>query len=158
MASSSRRAARLTLAAVAVAVIGLGVWAWEPLYWWVITERVFTGHNDGDGGIVRGWYRIGRWSGRETRDGRAVTWFVSTGYRASETFFAGGFGRIGRTTIWKPSGSVQHQIGPTQWPGVPGWRTSPPWLWGVTDETEPSIPAWILDDERWQAALDAQRD
>ena len=26
-----------------------------------------------------------------------------------------------------------------------------PWLWGVTDQTEPSMPEWMKDDEKWQA-------
>ena len=36
-------------------------------------------------------------------------------------------------------------------------RSSPPWLWGVTDQSTPSMPGWMKDDAKWQAALDAQR-
>ncbi len=35
-------------------------------------------------------------------------------------------------------------------------KATPPWLWNVTDQTTPSIPAWMKDDEQWQRALDAQ--
>ena len=34
---------------------------------------------------------------------------------------------------------------------------APPWRWGVTDQTEPTMPAWMKDDAKWQAALDAQK-
>ena len=35
-------------------------------------------------------------------------------------------------------------------------KTKSPWLWGVTDQTAPSMPAWMKDDKQWQATLDAQ--
>ena len=28
------------LLVLAIAIVGLGVWAWEPVYWWVTTKRV----------------------------------------------------------------------------------------------------------------------
>ena len=36
------------------------------------------------------------------------------------------------------------------------FNRSPPWLWNVTDQTAPSMPAWMKDDEQWQRVLDAQ--
>ena len=36
-------------------------------------------------------------------------------------------------------------------------KFTPPWLWGVTDQTAPTMPAWMKDDAKWQAALDAQK-
>ena len=35
-------------------------------------------------------------------------------------------------------------------------RRAPPWWWDVTDQTEPSMPEWMKDDEQWQATLDAE--
>ena len=35
---NSPRRARLVLLVVAVAIVGLGVWAWEPVYWWAMTN------------------------------------------------------------------------------------------------------------------------
>ena len=53
--------------------------------------------------------------------------------------------------MWKLDGTVVYQR------GADGEkRRAPPWLWGVTDQTEPTMPAWMKDDEKWQAALDAQ--
>ncbi len=54
-------------------------------------------------------------------------------------------------TYWLPDGTVTAQRDREL-----GETLEPPWLWGVTDQTEPSAPAWILDDAQWQAALDAQ--
>ena len=39
---------------------------------------------------------------------------------------------------------------------MPNSKYTAPWWWGVTDQTAPSAPAWILDDKQWHAALDAQ--
>ncbi len=35
-------------------------------------------------------------------------------------------------------------------------RARPPWLWGVTDQTEPTMPAWMKDDEKWAKAREGQ--
>ena len=70
------RRAKLVLLVLAVAIVGLGVWAREPVWWWVMTERivhevsedeklpvgsnaVFSLNDD-----TRGWLRVNRWSGR----------------------------------------------------------------------------------------------
>ena len=54
MASRPRRA-RVALGVIALAVIGLGVWAWEPLYWWVILKRFRSvpAPNDARGSNIR---------------------------------------------------------------------------------------------------------
>ena len=65
------------------------------------------------------------------------------------------------TTEWHPDGSVRHQrrlffdeSGETVREQA---RESPPWWWGVTDQTEPTMPEWMKDDAKWQEALDSQR-
>ncbi len=76
-----------------------------------------------------------------------VLWDVNTGYKSDDAIFDNGEVQL---TQFAPDGSVLRQL----------WRHearfSPPWLWGVTDQTDPSAPAWILDDALWQTALDAQ--
>ena len=53
-----------------------------------------------------------------------------------------------------PDGTVMR---PLRAPGrVPPDKTYPPWSWNVTDQTQPSMPEWMTDDAKWQAALDAQ--
>ena len=37
---TSPRRARLVLLVLAAAIVGLGVFAWEPVYWWVMTTEV----------------------------------------------------------------------------------------------------------------------
>ena len=55
-------------------------------------------------------------------------------------------------------GSVAEQNQAASIDGHPSMhREGPPWLWGVTDQTEPSMPEWMKDDAKWQVALDAQR-
>ena len=49
------RRAKLVLLVLAVALVGLGVLASEPLYWWVTTERSYCE----DGGR-RGWLIVDR--------------------------------------------------------------------------------------------------
>ncbi len=57
--------AKLVLLVLAVAIVGLGVWAWEPVWWWVMTERTYielpsgTSHSDLS---ERGWAQLSRWS------------------------------------------------------------------------------------------------
>ncbi len=171
MASRTRRA-RVVLAVVAVAVIGLGVWAWEPVYWWVTTERVLH-EDDGSGGTfrpledwedweddpfwtdqpTRGWAHVHRWSGAGY--GPGCIWYLSSGFKAVEGIAARD-GAPGQVTYWKPDGSVLQQfiIGGTMQGSH--FNRSPPWWWNVTDQTAPSMPAWMKDDEKWQRALDAQ--
>ncbi len=147
------RRARLVLVLVVLGVVGLGVFAWDPVYWWVMTERIHVettlgsfGH--GDGGLVRGWYS----PPRGTDNGWAVLgrpgrlWYVETGYKAMVQSRQG-------VTYWNPDGTVKCQLKAP----IDGLSNdSPPWLWGVTDQTAPSMPAWMKDDEQWQAAIDSQ--
>ena len=39
---------------VALAVVGLGVWAWEPVWWWVMTERCLLTEGDPELIIAQG--------------------------------------------------------------------------------------------------------
>ena len=60
-------------------------------------------------------------------------------------------------TQWRSDGTVQVQsVISRKMGGDDSVIQSPPWLWNVTDQTAPSIPAWMKDDELWQRALDAQ--
>ena len=187
------RRAKLVLLVLAVALVGLGVWAWEPVYWWVTTRRVYetivldrfgpeqsgwwkgvmtrkayeTIVLDLFGAEARGWRIESRFSGDLLA---GAYWYPATGYKAHEYNFPKGHTR---SIVWGPSGSVELQLrSPSRIPdryrylhapetlilgGVVKWKFSPPWWWGVTDQTEPSIPEWMKDDAKWQAALDGQR-
>ncbi len=59
-----------------------------------------------------------------------------------------------RETVWAYDGTVNCQM--DYLTDGDFFKTSPPWWWNVTDQTAPSMPAWMKDDEQWQRALDAQ--
>ena len=68
-----------------------------------------------------------------------------------------------RTIQWNLDGSIAWQTTRGTWPfwqlvflASHEFTTESPWLWGVTDQTEPTMPEWMKDDAQWQAALDAQ--
>ena len=90
-----------------------------------------------------GWYRL---------------WYEDTGMLAYQCDFRNGEGR--RETIWAFDGRVASQAKNF----IDSWdlfnpsaeNTESPWWWNATDQTTPSIPAWMKDDVQWQRALDAQ--
>ena len=170
----SPRRAKLVLLVLAVAIVGLGVWAWEPVYWWVMTERVYVEKYVVPGGTVRGWMSVRR-GNEDDWFGPNVLYYVDAGFMSEEALFRGLPAHEGwlsrlqyleavkRVTYWNPDGTVSCQFRPG--PGMPALRmepsanesrAAPPWWWGVTDQTAPSMPGWMKDDEKWQAALDAQ--
>ncbi len=153
----SKRRAWVIVGLLAVAIVGLGVWAWVnegPLYWWVMTERTYielpsgSSHTDLS---ERGWIQLSRWSSNP--HGPFASWYRKTGYRARE-----GFVRLrgeSKLTSWNVDGTVNRQAFSS--PGELGeGRNSPPWLWGVTDQTSPSMPEWMKDDAKWAKALEEQ--
>ncbi len=133
---------------LAVALVGLGVWAWKPVWWWAMTEKRYTTHSElvypkgADAWLVhdcRG-FSWRTWSGTSG----ARQWYVDSGFMCRDWYIDDQ-----RITEWDVNGALVRQ-------GLVRERTAPPWFWGVTDQTEPSIPAWMKDDAKWQAALDAQ--
>ncbi len=147
------RRAKLVLLVLAVALVGLGVWAWEPLWMWATTKTVTRppATRNWDGLRVRSYAIVKRW--RDFPPERTVEFYEKTGFKSMEVEWrAAPF----RWTTWNVDGSVaeQNQADIDGHPII--HRDSPPWLWGVTDQTEPTMPAWMKDDAQWQAALDAQ--
>ena len=160
MASRTRRA-RVVLAVVAMAVVGLGVWRGEAVYLGVTTKRYFKERTSSYDDVrfpsppaTRGWTRVRRWDNHPTME---ALWYVETGYESANLAFdRNGYVQM---TQFAPDGNVLRQM----WQYGSGgtyrlkWtRFSPPWFWSVTDQTEPTIPAWMKDHAKWQAALDAQ--
>ena len=85
--------------------------------------------------------------GRDRWPNPSVMWYVENGYRAVELH--GNY----RVTCWLADGTVEKQLSRS----VHGGEVKKaPWLWNITDQTTPSMPAWMKDDEKWQRALDAQ--
>ncbi len=159
MASRPLRA-RVVLAVIALAVIGLGVWAWEPVWLWATTKRVFEESSCG-GKKIRGWHTVSRWTGDDLG---FRLFFVENGWLRAEGTGDDPFERV---TNWNMDGEVVHQAYAVDYDGGVWTRSrrivvtsmggkGPPWLWGVSDQTAPTMPAWMKDNAKWQAALDAQ--
>ena len=102
------------------------------------------------------WLGLGEplWSGKVY--GRYVIYYVETGFMATDGEL-NSEGTLVKYTHWNPDGTVVNQ----DWlpPGEleKQFKEGPPWWWGVTDQTEPSIPAWMKDDELWATALEANK-
>ncbi len=145
------RRAKLVLLVLAVALVGLGVWRGEAVYWWVMTTKpVFEDLNDRNHThCKRGFVVRYRWSG-DLAPGVSCGWYLANGLKAWEDEWTETGQRI-RRTVWQVDGTVWYQD-----LGLVNTRRSPPWLWGVTDQTSPTMPDWMKDDAQWQAALDAQ--
>ncbi len=76
-----------------------------------------------------------------------MLFYCETGFKAFEQLYEAG--RIARTTVWNRNGTVKRQTEVKfdgQIPSV-GHRGSPPWWWGVTDQTEPTAPWWNEKDQ-----------
>ncbi len=147
--ASRPRPKEVILGVIALAVIALGVWASQPVYWWVMTKRQYY-EIFYMGGRERGYQAVwGRW-GRQpgVAHGWGRSYNVDSGVLRGESYHENGL--LLRETSWFHDGEVIHQLDEAK------SRWAPPWLWGVTDHTAPSMPEWMKDDELWQAALDAQ--
>ena len=74
------RRAKLVLLVLAVALVGLGVWAWEPVYWWVVTESHFQESVQGQ---TRGWERRVRWGkALGMLNGKSADFHLPSGFKA----------------------------------------------------------------------------
>ena len=98
------------LVLVVLGVVGVGVFAWEPVWWWVTTERAFFEEEHNGYDAVRGWKTKRRWSPNEEY-GPWIGWYVETGLKAGE----GTLGQASnlRGTYWKTDGTIRSQsLGP----------------------------------------------
>ena len=152
---TSRRA-KLVLLVLAVAIVGLGVLAWEPVYWWVMTKRV-AWETTSPQPHARGYSTIWRWTSNKIKHGPQCLWYTTTGFKMAESDW-GPEGTL-RGTYWRPDGTVDIQgrhydeVGSV----VHERKRVAPWWWGVADQTEPTMPAWMKDDAKWAKALEEAR-
>ena len=154
----------LAIILVSVTVLCVSLWVGEgPLWRSVMTKKVIVESDDryklfepgvrlvnsdsadpGFGPVTaRGWLILRRqWSeeSRARQHGKKVLWYVSTGFKFMDGYYYASR-RMGRITRWRPDGTVVFQ-----WGNLSGEtsheRQEPPWLWGVTDQTEPTAPWW----------------
>ncbi len=148
MASRPRRA-KVALGVIVLAVIGLGGCTRTMFIEWR------NASTDGsEPASLRGWEILGR-SGKGAQ--RRVVFHARTGFKVKE----GSYESDGiHETWWRVDGRVLSQssvdVVPTGQKVTFFRKTSPPWRWGVADQTAPSMPEWMKDDAKWQAALYAQ--
>ena len=144
------RRAKLVLLVLAVAIVGLGVRAWEPVCSFVVFEEVPC-YRLSFGGVStppqpedtrRGICVRNRW----THQRRFETfWWAHNGFLATKHEYDGE--ELIRTTHWNADGSMHTE----HWDEDGDLS-----IRGVPDQTAPSMPEWMKDDAKWQAALDAQ--
>ena len=122
-----------------------------------MTKRVFfEAFDEGKEHRVRAYCTGRRWGtypSFRAYHGRRVGWYVETRFKWVDGFFRNGE-QQGVWTAWNPDGTVKGQSRRSPWEVEV--NESPPWWNGATDQTTPSMPAWMKDDEQWQRALDAQ--
>ena len=146
---SRRLSAKLILIALAVVTVIGGVLCWDPLYWHIKTKPFFW-----EKGGLAGYKRVLR-SSPNVSHGRSRLWRRDSGMIAMDRWYENGV-RL-RMTYWNKEGVVEWQ---RRQP--PGGRArdeeqfQPPWWWGATDQTAPSMPEWMRNDDKWRRVLDAQ--
>ncbi len=168
------RRSHLVLAVLLVAVVALCVSGWVnegPLWGLVMTKNILV---DGATGFeaadiipisfgtpvvlrpssypmrlfehpVYGWYKVKRWARSSGPVGRSTLYFQN-GLKAVEYQFEDGI--LLRCTHWNFDGTVLLQrVNYYSIDGTIKERTAPPWLWDVTDQTEPTAPWWNEKDK-----------
>ena len=137
---------------MALAVIGLGVWAWVnegPLWWWVMTKELYGEGSLTTGGVeheLRGYSTwLIRGAHRIEAHGWSREYYVDSGLLESQSYWE--YGELIRQTEWESDGTVS-----SQYPAAEDGRYGPPWRWGITDQTTRSMPEWMKDDAKWQEA------
>ena len=139
---------RLVLALILVAVVVLVVFLWVdegPLWRWVVLTTV-----ESQGSWLVGdeptlshfvWQKLStvrRDSGAS--HGTTTYWYVGNGFKAGLEIYDNAV--MMRSTRWSFDGHVQSQSLRLPKNGLLHSRFYPPWLWGVTDQTEPTAPWW----------------
>ena len=94
--------------------------------------------------FVRGFFTVKRWQPSPIYHGTCRVWFVNTGYLFLEAEYEDGV--CLRRTRYLPDGRVASQsLNHSKTPLTEEARDSPPWWWGVRDQTSPSDPQWIAE-------------
>ena len=138
MASSRRVRIIAIVIALAVVTLCTSLWVNEGPLWRMVMFRKTEWPPHlymVDPEKSRGWFTAKRWTQPPLPHGQAKVWYVQKGFKAAEYEYENG--AIMRVTLWRRDGSVLLQQSPDL-----GTIDSPPWLWGVTDQTEPTAPWW----------------
>lgn len=140
----------LVVIVIAVAVLSVSLWVGEGPLWRLVMLRTVPFQDTWGENKVRGWRTYKRWheydgKGKGPR-GDLLAWYVETGFKAAEGEDVNEVG--GWVTTWEPDGTVRNQMRFVLKKATPmprrkaDMKSSPPWWWGVTDQTEPTAPWW----------------
>ncbi len=136
VAKSTRRA-RLILVGVVLALVAVSVPLAGPVWEWVTTKETSKLETI-DGHEVLWTRAASRWDAKGP--GRVVSYYTENGFKRVEGEWRHG-GIFHAFTMWNFDGTVRlQQRDPDKHPRFS--RQSPPWWWGVTDQTEPTAPWW----------------
>ncbi len=124
--------ARLILVALVAAVCVTGVWWGPQAYEWARFRRELYVSYDRDHGYQVGYKLRDRWGSAY----KSKSWWLESGFRAIEQYSAGPFPDV---TMWNVDGTILLQQDESQGKE----RRKPPWLWGATDQEEPTLPRWL---------------
>ena len=136
-----------------VVLVACTLWFGPPIVCMVVTDSVYVRRGEykySDGTTIpeRVVCQVvaGRWGlffcFRDTQD----EWYTQTGLLSERCELLSG-----RATCWNPDGTIEVQFNVKS----RDRRESPPWLWGMTDQTEPTAP-WIIEGlsfEEWWASI-----
>lgn len=137
---------RVAVIVLLLALVGVGVWKGEAVWWFVLTRQSpFYGESrNGSSSVVKfgGYSSFSRWSDDAQLLGESVDWYADSGYLHSRSFHR--FDGSWRTTEWNADGTIRIQMDDLHRGGFSATkgRTKPPWLWGEKDETSPTAP-WV---------------
>ena len=152
--TTSKRMGKFALLVIVLAMTVLAISNWEPVWMLVMLKRIpieravsslihveqsqFTQP-------VRGWWTVKRWHrpSEGAAHGRGITFYVENGMKAEEVEWK--HGHLDHFTRWNPDGTISHQVRFYDDQGRRielTRRDSPPWWWGVIDQTGPTAP-WL---------------
>ena len=142
---------------VGVVVLCISLWVNEGPLWRLVMLKKIPYHKMGpmdfEGHVLRCEMMVNRWTHASPR-WPIVYYYLDTGCKAIEKHEEGEFLK---ETYWNYDGSVRAQILSqiVDKEGVAVGKVAlgkinkrtPPWLWGVKDQTEPSAPWWHEKDK-----------
>ena len=131
-----------------VALLGLGVTNGPAIWQWLTVRRIQIDEKSGRHRVL-GFYSVKRFRNPPVRHGITLAHYLDTGFKSVESEWKDGI--TFSSTSWNLDGTVHEQLRENSLPGrrVPLLgKSSPPWWWNVTDQTEPTAPWWDHEKNR----------
>ena len=130
--------------ALTVIVLLASLWVNEGPLWREVMSEEYSSLHEALWGEVGHGYRILYKMNPQTRSivrGKYIGYYIENGFKAKDGMYQDGLPVA--VTQWNFDGTINVQV--TQEKGEVVFKKSPPWLWGVQDQTEPTDPQWIAE-------------